>query len=54
MNSLLEWIDGKRTYLVAILTGIFGVLAAFGITVPEFVYVILAAFGLTFVRAAIK
>ena len=54
MAGFLAWIEGKRTYIIAILTGIFGVLNAFGIVVPEFVYLILAAFGLTFVRAAIK
>jgi hypothetical protein len=54
MDKFVAWINGKRTYIIAILTGVFGVLQAFGIVVPEFVYIILAAFGLTFVRSAIK
>jgi len=54
MGKILEFLDGKKTYIVAILTGIAGVLTAFGIVIPELVWAILGALGLGAVRDAIK
>ena len=54
MNKILEWLSGKKTIIVAVLTGIGGVLLALGIAIPEYVWVILGALGLGAVRSAIK
>jgi hypothetical protein len=54
MAKLLEFIDGKKTYITAVLIGIFAALQALGIVVPEWVYAILAAAGLGSLRAAKK
>ena len=54
MAKLWAWLVGRKTYIVAIIGAIFGVLAAFGIVVPEWVYAILAAIGLGTLRASIK
>ncbi len=53
MEKLIEWLKGKKTYIIAIIGAIAGVLQAFGIVIPEFVYAILAALGIATVRAAI-
>ena len=54
MKNLIEWLKGKKTYIVAIVVGILAALSSLGIVVPEWVYVLLAALGLGAVRAAIK
>ena len=53
MGNILEWFNGKKTYIVAILTGIGGILSAFGVVIPESVWLILGALGLGAVRDAI-
>ena len=53
MNKLIEWLKGKKTYIVAIVVGILAGLQAYGIVIPEYVYAILAALGLAAVRAAV-
>lgn len=52
--KIIKWFEGKKTYITAILIGVFATLQALGIIVPEWVYALLAAFGLTFVRGAVK
>ena len=54
MEQLLKFLNGKKTYIVAILIGICAALQALGITIPEYVYVILGALGFGAVRNAIK
>jgi hypothetical protein len=54
MAGLLAWLDGKKTYIIMIITFILAGLNAVGIVVPEFILMILAALGLGTVRAAIK
>jgi hypothetical protein len=54
MAGIIAWFNGKKTYITAILIGVFACLNALGIVVPEFVYFILTALGLTFVRSAVK
>ncbi len=53
MAKLMEWLKGKKTYIVAIIGGILGILQGCGVPVPEYVYAILAAFGIAAVRAAV-
>lgn len=53
MDALMTWLDGKKTYLTALVILICGVLAGFGITVPEYVWGALAAIGLGFLRVGV-
>lgn len=53
IKKIQEFLDGKKTYLVAIATGILGILTASGIVIPEYVWAILAALGFGAVRSAI-
>ena len=55
LNSLL---DGRKTYIVALITGGLGIWISLGTTtnphtIPEFVWVILGAAGLGSIRSAI-
>lgn len=48
MTELWKWIDGKKTYITAILIGVFSGLNAMGVEIPEWVYVALASiFGIS-------
>lgn len=53
IKKIQAFLDGKKTYIVAIIGGILGILTACGIVIPEYVYVILGALGLGSVRSAI-
>lgn len=50
----MAWLEGKRTYIVALVTAAMGLLEASGVSVPGWVVMILGATGLYTVRAAIK
>jgi len=55
MNELIEFLKGKKTYIVAILMVALGLLQGFGFFVlPEWAWAILAAIGLTSLRAGVK
>ena len=49
----MEFLEGKRTYIIAFLAAVVGLLQAFGVALPEWVTYLLAAAGITTVRAAI-
>lgn len=53
-EKLKTWIDGNKTYLTAIATGVIAFLLMIGVEVPEYVYAILSAFGVYAVRSAIS
>ena len=53
-NEVVKWLEGKKTYAVAITVLACGVLDAYGVVVPEFVWAALAAFGLGFLRSGVK
>lgn len=57
MNGIIaafqNFIAGKKTYIVAVLTVAFAIAASQGIVIPEWVYTLLAGLGLAGVRAAI-
>jgi len=53
-SALLEWADGKRTYLVAGAILVCGLLSACGVAIPEFVWAALGALGLGFLRAGVR
>lgn len=52
LAKIEEFLNGKKTYIVAILTGALGIFAAYH-PIPEVVWTILAALGLGAVRSAI-
>ena len=54
MTSIFEYLNGKKTYIVALLVGVGAVLVQLGIVIPEWVWGILGAAGLASVRAAIS
>ena len=53
MGKLIEWISGKKTYIVAGLVGVGAAAAMLGYTVPDWTWMILAGLGLGSVRAAV-
>jgi len=53
-RQMLNWITGKKTYIVAVAVFVLGGLQASGIAIPEYVYVLLGALGITTLRAAVK
>lgn len=53
LAKIESFLDGKKTYIVAIVGGILGIITAMGHPIPEYVYVILGALGLGAVRSAI-
>lgn len=54
LDNIWTWLIGKKTYIIAIIGAVLGLLQVFGIFVPDWVYAILAAIGLGTLRAAIK
>jgi hypothetical protein len=54
LTNIIEWLKGKKAYIVAIITAVCAGLTAIGVVIPEWVYMLLAAAGIGAVRAAIK
>lgn len=54
MNAIIEFLSGKKTYIIALVVAIIGLLQACGVELPDSVLTILAAFGLASVKAAVK
>ncbi len=54
MDKLLNFINGKKTYIVAFGVAICVVLKAFGIVIPEVVFQLLGVAGLGAIRSALK
>lgn len=53
MQSILDLIDGKKSYIVAFLTAALGLLQAFGIVIPEWALYILAGLGIGSLKHAV-
>lgn len=53
LEKIGAWMQGKKTYIVAILVGLLGAAQALGYVVPEYVWAILGALGLGAVRSGI-
>ncbi len=53
LKSIEDLLQGKKTYLVALLVGIGAALKVLGIDVPEWIYPILGALGLGAIRSSI-
>ncbi len=54
MSKILELINGKKTYVVALAVATIALLVAFGVEIPEWVYTMLAALGIVAARSAVK
>ncbi len=55
MNELLEFLKGKKTFLIAITTVVLGALQGLDIFVlPEWAWPVIAGFGLTFLRVGVN
>lgn len=54
MEGILNWLSGKKTYLIAATVAVLGGLTAWGYEIPEFVWYILGALGLGTLRAGIS
>jgi len=50
---MTNFLDGKKTYLVALVVAGLAVAQVFGIVVPEYIYTLLAASGLGALRVAV-
>ncbi len=50
---MLDFLNGKKTYIVAFVAAGLAAAQALGYPIPEYVYVILGALGLITTRAAI-
>lgn len=53
MDAVMQWLDGKKTYITALVIIVCGVLDSQGVKVPEYVWAALAALGLSFLRAGV-
>lgn len=53
MSAILDFLDGKKSYIIAIVTAVLAGLQAYGIVIPEYVYAVLGALGLGTLRAAV-
>ena len=52
-NAIVQWFEGKKTYAVAITILVCGILSAYGVEIPEYVWAALSALGLGFLRAGV-
>jgi len=53
MDNLLSWLEGKKTYLTALVAALIAVAQVFGFEIPEWVLTALVGAGLYTVRSAI-
>lgn len=53
MQKAIEFLSGKKTYIIAGVTFILAGLQAIGYPIPEYVYALLGACGVATVRAAV-
>jgi hypothetical protein len=54
MDSIIDFLDGKKSYLTAIVTAIIGAVQALGYEIPQWIFAILGAVGLGTLRAAVS
>lgn len=53
LGKIEAFLDGKKTYIIAIATGILGIVSAYH-PIPEYIWAILGALGLGAVRSGIS
>lgn len=54
LEKLGKMLQGRKSYIVAVLIAVFQILELQGIVVPEYVYTLLGAAGLAAVRSGIE
>ncbi len=54
METVWNWLKGKKTYGIAVLVAAVAILRWRGVEIPEYVWGALAALGLGFLRAGVK
>jgi hypothetical protein len=54
MDKILKLLEGRKSYIIAIVAAGLAFCASMGIVVPDWVMQLLAALGLATVRSAIK
>jgi hypothetical protein len=54
MTNLIAFLRGKKTYIIAVVIGALAGAQYMGLTIPEYVWVILSACGLGTLRSAIS
>jgi hypothetical protein len=54
MNKILDAIEGKKSYIIAFVTALLGLLQAFGVIIPEWLLYILAGMGIGTIRHAVS
>lgn len=53
MNKVLDFLNGKKTYIVAVVIAVTAGVQALGYTVPEWVYALETALGLGAIRVGV-
>ena len=51
---MIDWLKGKKTYIVALVTGLLAAAESLGYPIPPAVYAVLAALGFTALRAGVS
>jgi len=54
VKQVIDWLKGKKTFVVCIAALIVAIMGLYDVEVPEEVWAVFAALGLAFVRAGIK
>lgn len=54
MKKIIEFLQGKKTIITAIIAGVLAVLQELGIEIPLLVWQILGLLGLTFAKAGLN
>ena len=54
MGTVLEFLRGKKTYIIAAAIIVVTALKSYGVDIPDEVWAVLAALGLGFIRAGVK
>lgn len=54
LTQLYQWLQGKRTYFIALTIGVDAALQYLGIQVPAWAFTLQGALGLGSLRAAVK
>ena len=52
--KVIDWLKGKKTYIIAGAVIVVAILGEFDIVVPEYVWGVLGALGLGFLRAGVQ
>lgn len=54
IKAIWAWLDGKKTFIIAIIGAVTALLVASGVVIPEWVWALLSAAGLGALRAGTK